>query len=1846
MSFLPALPLCLFLLSALPAAAQNDSVEQTRHPSPASGNSSAKISLSSLPLAFERNTGQSKADISWMTRVAGMQIGFAAGEVQVTPSAAAAHPLTLALAGADRTAAIVPSEKTGGESNYLLGQDRSQWRTHIAQYGRITYQSIYPGVDLTFYGNHSRLEHDFVVQPGADYRQIRMQYRGAKKLSLSAAGDLHVLTQDADLTLKAPTVYQEKDGLRQQLAGHFVLLSKNEIGFEVNRFDRTLPLVIDPILDYSTYLADVTLGVSAVAVDSAGNTYITGEVEGSGYPVTTGANNCNACSFTSSDVFITKLNPTGTGQVYSTVIGGTQQDASHQIAVDSNGNAIITVYSWSTDFPVQNSISSGTPSGSDGFIVSLAPDGASFNFSSRLGGSGSSNGGPTYPNGLALDGQNNIYVAGTTASPYFPVTSGALHALNPVYNQTGVFVIKLLSTGSLGFSAIVGDPGEGSGLVGTVGLALDSAGGIYIAGNASTTNFTTTVPWPTTSGVYKSALSSTTGGPFVTKISADGTAILWSTLLDIATLSAMTVTSDNQVIVAGTYSQIPVTSDAFASSRATSFIAKVSADGTKVPYASYFGTPAGGSEAIITNVALDNSGDVWVGGYTDQGSNVPMVNPLQSVPAFLNTFKGSAFVSEFDPPLHSLLFSTYFNGAQGGGTVNGIAFDPQNKAHIVGIGRGDTPTTSSSYLPSVPPSTQVGNFYYANRGFAAVIDTATPGPGICFSSLPFLTAQVGLSAQGSFTISNCGNADLQISSAQSSGSIFSVASTGSCIGTLSPGNTCSMTLGFTPAVKGPASGSLVINSNATVPSYTFNLAGTGTAPTIYLQQTRITFAPQVLNDNASAANAALLIVNQGTAPLLLDPTKLAISDGFTIVASTCVTLSTNTARSIAPNNACTFTFAFHPTVTGTTTGTFTFVGNDPANPTTIVSLSGSAAAAYPTPTISAIFQPSVALNAPAATLRVNGSNFFPTSYVTVGGQSLPTTYNGAATLSVTLDPSLLTSIGELPVAVVNPAPGGQSNSYPLLVYRSLPITAAALIYEPVSKMLYASIPATDPTHPNTILPIDPLTGNPGTPIPVGKDPSKLVASSDGAYLYVGANGDHTLQRVNLATSQVERTFTLPIAPDFNLPTTVCDMHVVPGTSTSVVATLFAGQSPPEVGTILVNDSGIVNDVPYRVSSSGIFAVDNFTFTSDPSTFYAFPFLSNGFFLSAAVNPSGITPNGSITQAMANPTAQGSLLVSDGSLLYTDAGQVWNPATKTLVGTYSPAISRSPSMVIDSSLKRTFFLDTLSGYQNTIGYVDILGYDQTNYQQIGSTSIQLNNQTGAVDLARWGTDGFAFRYITSPAPPPLASTIILFRSPSLTQSSSSSAPVLSSLSPVNAAAGSSAFALTVNGSGFVLGSSVNWNGVALATTDNSSTQLTAFVSATNLANAGTAQVTVVNPGGAVSAALPFTITAPQATLSSSALAFGAQQLNIASQAMQITLTNSGNGSMTAPVIAISGANTADFSQTNTCNASLSASATCNISVTFKPSATAAESAALTLTDNAASSPQIVALTGTGANPTFTLSASTLSFGSVSVNASSAASSITVTNSSAVALTGLAVNLTGANASDFVQTKTCSATIAPAAICSTSVTFKPSTGAAEQAALAVSVSGATTQTVTLTGTGVPDFATGIQGSSSSTVTAGQPANYNLQLSSAGGFSGSVSLTCSNLPLYASCTFNPSTITVSSGTDSNVTLTVSTQQTTVGALRAHEVTTLATGIFALLGLPLLGHRRRLNRCRMLSAWFCVVALVGAIALSGCSGGGSGSSTPQPTAHTTPAGNYTINVVANSGSTSHTTAITLVVQ
>jgi Beta-propeller repeat len=674
--------------------------------------SRAKVAISQLPLTFEPNVGQGIEGTDYLARSGALQIGLSASRMELgLLSHRDRHTLGISLANGNTHAPLVASERGPGESNYLLGSDASTWRTHIPQYQRVTYGGVYPGVDLTFYGNREKVEHDFVVQPGADYRQIRMRYEGADQLSISRSGDLHVKLGESEVLVRAPHIYQIDNGHRLEREGKFVLLSSNEVSFQIKAFDPALTMVIDPVLDYATYLADLSLNVYGAAVDTAGNTYVVGLTFSSAYPVTAGAaqSTCSSCASNQPDIFITKFNAAGTAQVYSTFLGGSSYDQPSRIAVDSNGNAIVIGSTQSTDFPVKNPITSGTPSFDDGFVASLAPDGASLNFSSRLGGTSSQGiSGATFPGGVTTDASGNVYVSGMTQSPYLPVTSGALNAGTPGYPNNYVFLTKLQSSGNLIYSAILGATGSASECCSVAGIAVDTDGNTYVAGTVGVTTFTTTTPWPITAGAYQSAIISPGDtAPFVAKVSPDASTLLYSTLVATGLTSGMALTPDRQVILVGTANyDYPVTSDAYSSTVGTSFIAKLSADASQLAYSTYFSTPTADTGGNITNVALDPAGNVWIAGNTQLETNVPIVNPLQSLPGTSGTTSGSAFVSEFDPLMHTLLFSTYFNGPQSGSRISGLAMDTQGRAHVTGTGMDDLPTTSSAYLRSVTPPPQ------------------------------------------------------------------------------------------------------------------------------------------------------------------------------------------------------------------------------------------------------------------------------------------------------------------------------------------------------------------------------------------------------------------------------------------------------------------------------------------------------------------------------------------------------------------------------------------------------------------------------------------------------------------------------------------------------------------------------------------------------------------------------------------------------------------------------------------------------------------------------------------------------------------------------------------------------------------------------------------------------------------------------------------------------------------------------------------------------------------------------------------------------------------------------------
>lgn len=740
------------------------------------------LSVSQLPITFEQNKGQADPRTQFLAHAGKINLELRPSEVDFSTGAAKGRDsLKLELVGGDQNAPITPLEPVETETNYFPGPDSSQWHTHVPNFKRVRYANLYAGIDLFFYGNGPQLEHDFVIAPSGDYRQIRMGVRGARSLSVEPDGSLKISLQDGSLTFHSPDVYQNSSHGREGRSGRFVLRGRDEAGFEVGNYDHTRPLVIDPVLSYETFLASTPLATFGVATDLAGSTYISGIVETPNGGI--------------GPLAILKVNPAGTGLLYASYFGNSEVAGSSLqprggIVVDPNGNAIVAVWTLTTNLPLKNPVAPA-PTGNGAeceYVLSLSPDGSAINYASLLGGY------MTFVAGVAVDAVGNAYVTGTTDSPVYPVTPGALNnnATPPGSNAyMFVYVTKFLSNGTLGYSAVLGNAmsqAGGSGLNSSSAIATDLAGNTYITGAAG-------VLWPVTSGAYQKQIPGIfpTTAPFVTKLSADGSTLLYSTFLGTqAQPVGISVNSTGKALVTGwgAPSTFPVTANAYQTSVPTlespSFLSELSADGSQLLYSAFLGGQNGaGTFTSVSSMSADASGGVWLAG-TTTNSGLPMVDPLQAVPATSPLHPG--FLTHFDSSFASLTFSTFVGDLTEGGQNLSIAADANGRLHLAG-GSGyamyTTPNASISSVPAPPPN----NFYV--YGFSAVVDPSVQAPAICLpitapNATPGSNSPTALNIGVSFgkvvvnttstvglVITNCGELPLQITGSHSSDPAYS-----------------------------------------------------------------------------------------------------------------------------------------------------------------------------------------------------------------------------------------------------------------------------------------------------------------------------------------------------------------------------------------------------------------------------------------------------------------------------------------------------------------------------------------------------------------------------------------------------------------------------------------------------------------------------------------------------------------------------------------------------------------------------------------------------------------------------------------------------------------------------------------------------------------------------------------------------------------------------------------------------------------------------------------------------------------------------------------------------------------
>ncbi len=678
-----------------------------------------------LPLSFEKNQGQTGRTVDFLSRGPGYALFLSSSEaVFSVKSAGPAVPKPLGHAerslslthldkenrktdvsyvhmrflGADANASAFGEKALPGKVNYLKGKNPSEWRTNVPTYEKVRYREVYDGIDLVYYGNQSQLEYDFVVAPGADPSQIAFVFnvdgegRLDKDIEIGSNGDLILHTSTGDICLRKPIVYQQIEGRRQSVDGQYSVGDDCIVSFTLSEYDRTLPLVIDPVvLIYSTYVGGALSdqGVD-IAVDEMGNAYITCWTDSSDIPVSAGAVHSEHGVGGSFDVFVAKLNSEGTKLEYSAYIGGTEDDLSIGIAVDGDGSAYVTGWTKSDDFPVTSGAFQAELAGGsfDVFVLKLDSTGSSLEYSTYLGGAVDDS-----SRGIALDDLGNAYVVGATNSSDFPVSSGAFQEEFGGGEKDG-FVTKLNSEGTdLEYSTYLGD--ESLDLI--TAVAVDDLGYAYITGATDSTGF------PTTDGAFQSEYAGGDYDAFVAKLDTSGSSLQYSTFLggeagDQSTYADIDVDEEGNAFVVGATDSLdfPVSAEAFqvafAGGLFDTFAVKLNSTGTALEYATYLG---GAGDDPVTGIAVGVEGSAYVVGKTDS-VNFPLTDDA------LQTQHGedgaSAFVLKLNSTGSALEYSTLLGGALVDGSL-GVAVDEEDVAYIVG-------TTTSRDFPTTPGAFQ------------------------------------------------------------------------------------------------------------------------------------------------------------------------------------------------------------------------------------------------------------------------------------------------------------------------------------------------------------------------------------------------------------------------------------------------------------------------------------------------------------------------------------------------------------------------------------------------------------------------------------------------------------------------------------------------------------------------------------------------------------------------------------------------------------------------------------------------------------------------------------------------------------------------------------------------------------------------------------------------------------------------------------------------------------------------------------------------------------------------------------------------------------------------------------
>ncbi|MBN1352654.1 SBBP repeat-containing protein [candidate division KSB1 bacterium] len=798
------------------------------------------------------------------------------------------HIVKTSMQGANARANTIAEGQSDGFYNYFVGNDPAKWASFVNLHDEIKMQGVYPGIDIRYYFDTGQLRYDYLVAAGTNPSQIRFRLEGADEYEFNIEGELLIKTSLGEVRHGKLRAYQYANYGEQDVPCRFEPLPDGTIGVVVSNYDTKKPLIIDPLV-YSTFIGGSgTESGNSIAVDNSGNAYIIGNTPSTNYPTTTGAYDVSQNG--NADVFVTKLDASGSTLVYSTFIGGSGLDYGNAIAVDSNGNTYITGYTGSMNYPTTSGAYQQSIKGSayDAFVTKLNANGSALVFSTYFGGSSTDN-------GVAIALENvfgNIFIAGETFSSDFPTTS---EAFDKTYNGgDDIFVTKFNTSGTaLDFSTYLG--GKSYDVVHS--MAADVNGYPCVVGETTSTDF------PLQFAYIKNSTDGLYNDVFVAKLNHGGAGLMYSTYLggsnhDYA--NSVAFDADRNVYITGvTYSSdFPTTLGAYSQTyhNYEAFVTKITYTGTSLNYSTFIG---GSGTDIGSNILADASGNAYITGRTTS-TDYPVTSD-----AYDQGYNGGdwdVFVSQLNNSGSTLSYSTFIGGS---GVDNGksIALDNSGNVYLTGSTTSTNyPTTSGAYDQS----------YNGNNSDVFVSKLSLSAPDI--SSTPFAgsygSINIGNFSEITFMIRNEGNADLNVTATTLTGTYateFSIQSGGGAF-TLVPAATRDIIVRFNPVSAGYKVATLNISSNDPDENpFLIMLSGWGVAaPVLAVNPTLLDFGATTNSLTFQISNTGGLTLNWTIAET---PDKPWITSVTPASGSDNATITVTVSRALLPGTSDTGTLA-------------------------------------------------------------------------------------------------------------------------------------------------------------------------------------------------------------------------------------------------------------------------------------------------------------------------------------------------------------------------------------------------------------------------------------------------------------------------------------------------------------------------------------------------------------------------------------------------------------------------------------------------------------------------------------------------------------------------------------------------------------------------------------------------------------------------------------------------------------------------------------------------------------------------------------------------------------------------